>query len=386
MDHLTGFSREEASYSDTEPDFGVTFRRNSQPNYEPRDTSLTNPRPGARAMLPVSERKPGRGAPMQDAAAMSYEKALRIHGRRRSPPAVTPAASAMGAPPLKAGANTPKSQPARAKAELPVAPSVARSASQNPRPAKASAAAPAQAASSRLATPAAPRAISRIEPVSGSVPAAEYSKSSLRRPKKPPVASLRTTKTTPEKVAAASNPAKSRRKSKPAPNSPRNRSEEIRAANIPAQAGPGEGVSRETSRAHCDSGPPVAEVMEPEFAGSHLELLDSLGQLDQRRTIVSVRLTEGEFACLRDRAEESGISVSAYMRSCVVDAEQLRTQVKRALAEMRSLSTPAGTGQAALATSNRGSGNSETVQGWFQLILRPLTFLFGPLFPSRRSA
>jgi hypothetical protein len=129
--------------------------------------------------------------------------------------------------------------------------------------------------------------------------------------------------------------------------------------------------------------------MEIEPRCGQLELLDPLSQLDQRRTIVSVRLTEGEFACLRDRAEESGISVSAYMRSCVVDAEQLRAQVKHALAEMRSLSAPPATGQIpALTVSGRGRENSGawSSPGWFRLVMRPLTFLFGPLFPARRSA
>ena len=133
--------------------------------------------------------------------------------------------------------------------------------------------------------------------------------------------------------------------------------------------------------------------MDAASPGSHLELLQAFGQLDQRRTIVSVRLTEGEFACLRDRAEESGISVSAYMRSCVVDADQLRAQVKRALAEMRSLSAsassePGAEPGTALAASGRGAGDSSgwSTHSWFRLVLRPLGFLFGPLFPARRSA
>src|SRR5579859_5812213 len=57
--------------------------------------------------------------------------------------------------------------------------------------------------------------------------------------------------------------------------------------------------------------------------------------LEQRRTIVSVRLSSLESERLRLRAAESGISVSAYMRSCVLDADHLRAQVKRALEEMR---------------------------------------------------
>ena len=58
-----------------------------------------------------------------------------------------------------------------------------------------------------------------------------------------------------------------------------------------------------------------------------------------RRSVVSIRLNEDEMKLLRQRATESGISVSKYVRSCVVEAEQLRVQVKQAVAEMRSQPT-----------------------------------------------
>lgn len=109
--------------------------------------------------------------------------------------------------------------------------------------------------------------------------------------------------------------------------------------------------------------------------------MEQINQVDQRRSIVSVRLTEGEFARLRDRAGESGISVSAYMRSCVVDAEQLRAQVKRALEEMRSLNArPEPDRFPALAPSATHGGS------WFRLLVRTATVFLSPLFPGRRTA
>ena len=39
---------------------------------------------------------------------------------------------------------------------------------------------------------------------------------------------------------------------------------------------------------------------------------------------------------MRERAAEAGLTVSAYLRSCVFEVEDLRAQVKQALAEMRS--------------------------------------------------
>jgi hypothetical protein len=40
-------------------------------------------------------------------------------------------------------------------------------------------------------------------------------------------------------------------------------------------------------------------------------------------------LTDVELVRLKDRASESGISLSACMRSCILDADQLRAQVKQ---------------------------------------------------------
>ena len=56
---------------------------------------------------------------------------------------------------------------------------------------------------------------------------------------------------------------------------------------------------------------------------------------DLRRSTVSIRLNGEETALLRQRAVESGTSVSEYVRSCVVEAEQLRLQVKQIVADMR---------------------------------------------------
>lgn len=65
---------------------------------------------------------------------------------------------------------------------------------------------------------------------------------------------------------------------------------------------------------------------------------------DLRCSTISVRLSDIEAERLRKRAEESEMSISAYLRSCVLEADQLRAQVKQALAELRALShTASGT-------------------------------------------
>ena len=119
-----------------------------------------------------------------------------------------------------------------------------------------------------------------------------------------------------------------------------------------------------------------------------LNPFDQLAQLtppDQKRAIVSVRLTDSELATLRNRADESGISVSAYMRSCVLDAENLRAQVKQALAEMRSFSAKPEPVRLPLLPSPEDIRPANG-GAWFQLLSRSAAFLLGPLFSFRRSA
>ena len=402
MDHLTGFSRE--GVPDSDPEFGATFRRTSKPDSEVVDGALTNLRNAARPMLPVTERKPGRATPLAEATALSYEKALRIHGRRRDPPA---------APVVRTAPALPTQQIAAAIRVDPVIGS-------------RKTAAPAKAV-------AGPVKASEEHPKVDASPVRSGARSNLPVPRgakrqvSPPIqveSSARHKLATPEIVAKANLTASHRRKntaaassvSKPAektaPHLPAHEAE-VRAASKTRRRGKSSGKVRGQVHEQATAVPSrpdvlqnraakrgttggqayplqsAIEVMDAESPGSQLELLQAFGQLDQRRTIVSVRLTEGEFACLRDRAEESGISVSAYMRSCVVDAEQLRAQVKRALAEMRSLSASTdGAPGIALAASNRKTGDSNgwNTHDWFRLALRPLVFLFGPLFSARRSA
>jgi hypothetical protein len=112
---------------------------------------------------------------------------------------------------------------------------------------------------------------------------------------------------------------------------------------------------------------------------------ESKSQSDQRRTILSVRLTDGEFEKLKDRADESGISVSAYMRLCVLDADQLRAQVKQVLAEIRALhQEPESHRPPALAATSHSGGSKDAP--WFHVFLKSAAFLLSPLFPFRRSA
>jgi hypothetical protein len=51
---------------------------------------------------------------------------------------------------------------------------------------------------------------------------------------------------------------------------------------------------------------------------------------------ITIRLSEAECRQLRERAATAGLTVSAYLRSCTLEAESLRAMVKDTLAQLRS--------------------------------------------------
>ncbi len=56
---------------------------------------------------------------------------------------------------------------------------------------------------------------------------------------------------------------------------------------------------------------------------------------NRKRASITLRMSRGECAQLQQRAAEAGLTVSAYLRSCVFEAELLRAQVKEALAQLQ---------------------------------------------------
>jgi hypothetical protein len=86
---------------------------------------------------------------------------------------------------------------------------------------------------------------------------------------------------------------------------------------------------------------------------------DRAGSNGLRTTSVTIRLSHAETAKLRRRAAEAGLTVSAYVRSCMLETDALRAQVKKALAEMR-------------ATESSGKRGDEAKRrlGWFGKLTR----------------
>ncbi|MGB0064863.1 MAG: hypothetical protein WBP85_10505 [Terracidiphilus sp.] len=62
---------------------------------------------------------------------------------------------------------------------------------------------------------------------------------------------------------------------------------------------------------------------------------------DLRSASVTIRLSKAECVRLRDRAAEAGLTISAYLRSCALEAETLRAEVKKTLAELKTVAETA---------------------------------------------
>jgi predicted DNA binding CopG/RHH family protein len=102
-------------------------------------------------------------------------------------------------------------------------------------------------------------------------------------------------------------------------------------------------------RTHARYRPPADEDYEPvpqqkraqkQKAPSRSRSARGAAAVEQNRKAASVtiRMSASECEQLHQRAAEAGLTVSAYLRSCVFEAEALRAQVKEALTQFRSLS------------------------------------------------
>jgi len=73
---------------------------------------------------------------------------------------------------------------------------------------------------------------------------------------------------------------------------------------------------------------------------------------NRKNASITIRLTKEEEAQLHERAATAQLSVSAYLRSCIFEAESLRAQVKEALSQIRN-TAPADPSHPSPATSWR---------------------------------
>ena len=61
-------------------------------------------------------------------------------------------------------------------------------------------------------------------------------------------------------------------------------------------------------------------------------------RLELRSASITVRLSPAEYDQLRERAAAAGLTISAYLRSCTLEAENLRALVKDAMARLKAAS------------------------------------------------
>jgi hypothetical protein len=82
-------------------------------------------------------------------------------------------------------------------------------------------------------------------------------------------------------------------------------------------------------------------------------------EANRKSASITMRLSHAECVQLRERAAAAGLTVSAYLRSCVFEVESLRAQVKDTLAQLRTASVskpqPA---QSVVRTSNASTPQS----------------------------
>jgi hypothetical protein len=83
----------------------------------------------------------------------------------------------------------------------------------------------------------------------------------------------------------------------------------------------------------------VASQNEPQSATVHpsSQLLPVIPEKKRKSASITIRLTELEESQLHERAAAAQLSVSAYLRSCIFEAESLRAQVKEALSQIRTV-------------------------------------------------
>jgi hypothetical protein len=87
--------------------------------------------------------------------------------------------------------------------------------------------------------------------------------------------------------------------------------------------------------------PPKAPVAVKPAAPPRAKQARKVALVSARKSAsLTVRLTAEENAQLHERAAAAGITASAYLRSCVFEAESLRAQVKQALEQFRAGAYP----------------------------------------------
>ena len=95
---------------------------------------------------------------------------------------------------------------------------------------------------------------------------------------------------------------------------------------------------RSNRRVPLDDAIPANELQPPVAIEAPQAARDTPGK-KRKSSSITIRLTQAEQAQLHERAAAAQLSVSAYLRSCIFEAESLRAQVKEALSQMKAATT-----------------------------------------------
>ena len=112
---------------------------------------------------------------------------------------------------------------------------------------------------------------------------------------------------------------------------------------------------------------PVAQVV-----GEINSLRTTAFERNLKDASITIRMSKAESEQLHRRAAEAGLTVSAYLRSCTIEAESLRAMVKETMAQLRS------------ATS--GEKHSKPRFNWMRAALRWMVRLMSPGHTQQRVA
>jgi predicted DNA binding CopG/RHH family protein len=120
-----------------------------------------------------------------------------------------------------------------------------------------------------------------------------------------------------------------------------------------------------TSDADCMGAAQNREIqsMRPTATDNPLKPVVSSSERDRKCASVTIRMSQAECEQLRERATEAGLTISAYLRSCTFEAETLRAQVKKALAEIRNTPASATEPQQAMEMQLAKANGRDAVQG-----------------------
>jgi hypothetical protein len=89
---------------------------------------------------------------------------------------------------------------------------------------------------------------------------------------------------------------------------------------------------------------------------------------DLKSASITIRMSQAECAQVHQRAAEAGLTISAYLRSCTLEAESLRAMVKETMAQLRS----------------NGAGKQEAPAAASQPRRNRMTRFFAPWHNDRR--